>query len=171
MMMAGVQPGPCKSNVISRICGGKRFHVRRKPERWSTLNRSSTAVEGAWYVGWAKEASDSSHGGIVLSRRWRMKGSRHCGEGRGWSASMEGAVTGPGTVKCCARSAQGSGVGARVSDRIASRGARSNGLGEVPSKVPGSKSATPANGITCRPFSTIYSSVEKMSAACSISTR
>ena len=57
-MMAGVQPGPCESNVISRMCGGKRFHVCRKLERWSVLNRSSRAVEGARYVGWAKDASD-----------------------------------------------------------------------------------------------------------------
>ena len=170
-MMVGVQPGPCKSNVISRMCDGKRFHVCRKLERWSVLNRSSRGVEGARYVVWAKEASDSSHGGIVSSRRRCMKGSRHCGGGRSWSASMEGAVTGPGTVKCCARSAQGSGVGAGESDRMASNGTRSSGPEEVPSKAPGSKSATPANGMTCHPFSTICSSVEKMSAACSTSTR
>ena len=54
---------------------------------------------------------------------------------------------------------------------MASRGNRTCGLEEVPSKVPGSKSATPANGMRWRPFSVIYSSVEKLSAACSMSTR
>ena len=51
VMMAGVQQGPCKSNAISRICGGKRFHVPRKLELWSALNRSSRVGEGERYVG------------------------------------------------------------------------------------------------------------------------
>ena len=72
-----VQLGPCKSNAISRMCGGKRFQVSRKLERWSALNRSSRVGEGERYVGWAKEASDSSHGGTVSSRRFLTKGSRH----------------------------------------------------------------------------------------------
>ena len=42
-----------------------------------------------------------------------------------------------------------------MSDRMASRRTRSSRLEEVPSKTPGSKSATPANGMICRPFSTI----------------
>ena len=49
-----------------------------------------------------------------------------------------------------------------MSDRMASEGTRSSGpeevSEEVSSKAPGSKSATPANGMTCRPFSPIYSS-------------
>ena len=48
-----------------------------------------------------------------------------------------------------------------MSDRMASKGTRSSGLEEVQSKAPGSKYATPANGMSCRPFSTICSSVEK----------
>ena len=84
-----------------------------------------------------------------------MKESRHYGGVRSWSASMEGTVTGPGTVKRFARSAQGSGLGTRVSNRMASKGTRSRGLEEVPNKAPASKSATPANGMICRPFSTI----------------
>ena len=40
------------------------------------------------------------------------------------STSMEGAVTGPRTVKFRARSEQGSGVGAGASDRMASKGTR-----------------------------------------------
>ena len=40
--------------------------------------------------------------------------------------------------------------------RTASRGTRSSGLEEVPSKAPGSKSATPDDGMSWRPFSTIY---------------
>ena len=35
-----------------------------------------------------------------------------------------------------------------MSYRMVSRGTRSSGLEEVPSKAPGSKSATPANGMT-----------------------
>ena len=46
-----------------------------------------------------------------------------------------------------------------MSDRMASEGTRSSGpeevSEEVSSKAPGSKSATPANGMICRPFSTI----------------
>ena len=87
------------------------------------------------------------------------------------SESMEEAVTGPRTVKCCVRSAQGNGLGAVVSDRMTYKGTRSSGLEEVPSKEPGSKSAKPANGMSCRPFSTMCFSVETSSAACSMSTR
>ena len=35
-MTAGVQPGPCKSNAISHMCGGKRVHAC-KFERWMAL--------------------------------------------------------------------------------------------------------------------------------------
>ena len=57
-----------------------------------------------------------------------------------------------------------------MSDRMASRGTRSSGLEEVPRKSPGSKSATPANGMSWRSFSTICFTVEIISAACSMST-
>ena len=50
-----------------------------------------------------------------------------------------------------------------MSDRMVSRGTRSSGLGEIPSKPPDSKSVTPANGINWRPFSTICSSEEFIS--------
>ena len=130
------------------MCGGNRFHFSKKLECWSALNRSSRVGEGERYVGWAKEASGSSHGGTVSSRRWWTKGSRHCGGGRSWFASVKGAETGPGTVNCCARASQGSGVEAGVSDSMTSRDTRSSRPEEVPSKAPGSRSATPANGKT-----------------------
>ena len=84
---------------------------------------------------------------------------------------MEGAATGPGTVRCCARGSQGSGLGAGVSDGMICRGTRSSGPQQVPIKAPGSKSVTPANGMNWRPFFTTCSSEEKISAACSMSTR
>ena len=67
---AGVQPGPCKSNAISRMCGDKRFHICRKIERWSALNRSSRTGEGGRSIGWADEGANLSHVGTVSSRRW-----------------------------------------------------------------------------------------------------
>ena len=45
-MAGGSQPGPCKSNAISRRCGGSRAQTRRKAERWVVLKRSFSADEG-----------------------------------------------------------------------------------------------------------------------------
>ena len=68
----GRAPPPTGRQLLSpqdTMFGGKRFHVRTELERWSVVDRSTRAGEGARYVGWAKEASDSSHGGTVSSRR------------------------------------------------------------------------------------------------------
>ena len=69
VMTARVQPGQFKSNPISRVRDGKRFHVYRKLDRWSALNRSSRAGEGERSIGGANEAADSSLIGAVSSRR------------------------------------------------------------------------------------------------------
>ena len=68
VMTSGVQPGPWKSNVISRRWGGKRSHARRKLVRCSACKRSSRAGEGERSEGGAEGAVVSSHAGTVSSR-------------------------------------------------------------------------------------------------------
>ena len=47
VMTAGAQPGPCKSNTISRLCGGKRFHVCSDLERGRRAIVRAEKVKGS----------------------------------------------------------------------------------------------------------------------------
>ena len=46
-MTGGVQPGSCRSNVISRRWGGRRAQTCKNEERWSEFNHLSSVGEGA----------------------------------------------------------------------------------------------------------------------------
>ena len=46
-MTGGVRPGSCRSNAISRRCGGRRSQTLKNEERWSEFNRLSSVGEGA----------------------------------------------------------------------------------------------------------------------------
>ena len=51
LMVGGSQPGPCKSNAISRRCGGSRAQTHRNAERWAGFKRSISAGEGSGTAG------------------------------------------------------------------------------------------------------------------------
>ena len=97
-MAVDALPSPCRSKAKSLMCNGRRFNSYKNPVRWSAPKRSSRAGEGELSVGGAEEAADSSAVEVIMPRRWWTKGSRPC-NGEGWSESIEGIDTGPGTVK------------------------------------------------------------------------
>ena len=63
----GVHPGSCKSNAISRRCGGSRAQARKNEERWSSFNRCSSAVEGDVTV----EAASPVSSKLVTAETWQ----------------------------------------------------------------------------------------------------
>ena len=56
-MVGGSQPGSCKSNAISRRCGGSRAQTRRNAERWAGFKRSISVGEGGGTAGAIPSAS------------------------------------------------------------------------------------------------------------------
>ena len=65
-MAEEVHPGSCKSNPISRRCGGRRAQTRKNEKRWFWFNRSSSAGEGD---GTAVAASPGL-GELVTAETW-----------------------------------------------------------------------------------------------------
>ena len=62
-----VHPGSCKSNAISRICGGSRAQTRMNEERSPWFNRYSSAAEGDVTAGAASPVA----GELVTAETWR----------------------------------------------------------------------------------------------------